>query len=128
MISHGNQLSDEQLTTELADRAMRWRISPDRYLRPDGGWIPRSKFCPLVNVSHAFQALDAVTKDYSLLAKPGGGFEVNLRLACRTACATDESKARAICLALADALGINVLTAPNECGQKTSTIGGNRGR
>jgi hypothetical protein len=98
-------MSDEHLITELAVRAMRWRLAPGRYLKTDRGWTPRSAFRPLTDLNDAFRALEAVTRDYSLISIPGGGFRVRLLLAGRTANATDDSKARAICLALAAALG-----------------------
>lgn len=99
-------MSDEQLTTELAVRAMGWRLAPGRYLKP-GGWTPRSGFRPLVDVSDAFRALEAVSNDYSVVAKPGKGVAVAVRLFGRIGQSTDKSKARAIALALALALGID---------------------
>lgn len=100
-------MSDEQLTTALALQAMRWRLAPGRYLKPEGGWTSRSGFRPLVDVSDAFRALDAVTSDYSILAKAGEGITVAVRVPGRTGRAVGKSKARTICLALAQVLGIN---------------------
>lgn len=102
----GTQVSDEQLTTELAVRAMRWRLAPGRYLKPERGWISRSAFRPLVDLNDAFRALDAVSDDYSILAQPGGRFVVHVRTPARTGQAIGKSKARTISLALAQALGI----------------------
>jgi hypothetical protein len=48
-------------------------------------------------------------------------------VAGRIVCAAGESKARAICLGLADALGIHVISGPNDRGQNTSMIGGHCG-
>jgi hypothetical protein len=104
----GKHMSEERLTTELAVRAMHWRLAPGRYLKPDRGWTSRSGFRPLVNLKDAFQALESVTTDYSLDSKPGGIYTVQLRFEGRLAQGAGESKARAICLALADALGIAV--------------------
>lgn len=108
MIQHGTQISDEHLTSELAVRAMRWRLAPGRYLKPDRGWTSRSGFRPLVDVNDAFRVLDAVTDDYSMLARPGGRFTVQVRTSDRTGQAMGESKARTICLAVARALGIDL--------------------
>ncbi len=108
MIQRARQMSDERLTTELAVRAMRWRLAPGRYLKPGRGWTSRSGFRPLVDINDAFRVLDAVTGDYSMLAKPGGRFRVHVRTADRMGQAAGESKARIICLAVAQALGIDL--------------------
>jgi hypothetical protein len=107
VISHGKQMSDERLTSVLAVRAMHWRLAPGRYLKPDRGWTSRSGFCPLVDLKDAFQALESVTKDYSLDSRPSGIYTVRLRFEGRLAQGAGATKARAICLALADALGID---------------------
>jgi hypothetical protein len=101
-------MSDERLTTELAVRAMRWRLAPGRYLKAERGWISRSGFRPLVDLNDAFRALDAVANDYSILAQPGGRFTVHVRTADRAGQAIGKSKARTICLAIAQVLGIDV--------------------
>lgn len=100
-------MSDEQLTSALVERAMRWRLAPGRYLKPGGGWTSRSGFRPLVDVRDALQALEAVTGDYSILAKPGEGITVAVRISGLTGKAAGKSKARTISLALALALGID---------------------
>ncbi len=99
-------MSDEQLTTELAVQAMQWRLAAGRYLKPEGGWVSRSGFRPLVDVKDAFRALEAVTSDYSILAKPGKGITVEVRLRGKTGKASGKLKARTISFALAHALGI----------------------
>jgi hypothetical protein len=97
---------DERLADELIMRTLGWRPAPDRYVKPSRGWIPRSKFRPLVDVRDALRLVDAVTRDYSLVATPGGTFTAQLRVAGRSGVAAGKSKARTICLALAKALGI----------------------
>jgi len=106
--AQNSQISDERLTTELAVRAMRWRLAPGRYLKPDRGWTSRSGFRPLVDLKDAFQALESVTKDYSMDSRPDGIYTVHLRYEGRRAQGAGKSKARAICLALAGALGIDL--------------------
>lgn len=108
MIPQRNQMSDERLTSELAVLAMHWRLAPGRYLKPDRGWTSRSSFRPLIDVNDAFRVLDAVTDDYSILGTPGGRFAVCVRAAGRTGQVVGECKARTICLAIAQALGIDV--------------------
>src|SRR4051794_7472565 len=91
-------MSDEQLTTELAVRAMGWRLAPGRYLKSDGGWTSRSGFRPLADVNDAFRALDSVTSDFSILATPGEGISVVVRFSGRTGQAAGQCKARTISL------------------------------
>ncbi|MGA2713570.1 MAG: hypothetical protein ABSG41_10735 [Bryobacteraceae bacterium] len=99
-------MTDERLADELVRRALGWRPAPDRYVKPGRSWIPRSKFRPLADVRDAFRLLDAVTADYALVTTPGGTFTAQVRLAGRTGQAAGEPKARTICLALAQALGL----------------------
>ena len=99
-------MSDERLTSELAVRAMGYRLAPGRYLKPGRGWASRSAFRPLVDVKDAFRVLDAVSGDYSLLAISGGRCAVEVRISGRAGRATGRSRPRAICLAVEQALGI----------------------
>jgi hypothetical protein len=99
-------MTDERLADELVARALGWRPAPDRYLKPVRGWVPRSKFKPLKDVRDALRLVEAVTKDYSLVNTPTSPFAAQLRVAGRTGRASGEPKARTICLALAQALGI----------------------
>jgi len=99
-------VTDERLTDELVRRTLGWRPAPDRYVKPGREWISRSKFRPLADVRDALRLLDAVTRDYSLVITPMGPFTAHVRLAGRTGKSAGEPKARTICLALAQALGI----------------------
>lgn len=101
-------MTDQRLADELVSRALGWRPAPDRYVKPSRSWIPRSKFRPLDDVRDALRVLDAMTQDYSLVAKPGSAFTADVRLAGRTGKAAGEPKARVVCLALARALGLEV--------------------
>jgi hypothetical protein len=101
-------MNDERLTDELAIRIMGWRLAPGRYIKPGRSWIPRSKFRPLVDVRDALRLVDAVTHDYSLVAAPESTFTARVCVAGRTGKAVGEPKARAICLALARALEIQM--------------------
>jgi hypothetical protein len=98
-------VTDQRLADELVRRTLGWRAAPDRYVRPGRGWIPRSKFRPFADIRDALRLLDAVTKDYSLVTTATSPFTAHVRLAGRTGKAVGEPKARAICLALAQALG-----------------------
>ena len=72
-------MTEQRLTDELARSVLGWRPAPDRYLKPDRGWVPRSKFRPLTDIRDAFRLLDQLTGDYSLAAVPGQGFTVEVR-------------------------------------------------
>lgn len=100
-------MTDEHLTTELAVRAMRWRLAPGRFLKAQG-WTSRSRFRPLVDIRDAFRVLDAVADDYTLLYKPGGLYRVHVCAAGRAGRAVNKSRTRAICMAVAQALEINI--------------------
>jgi hypothetical protein len=101
-------VTDQRLIDELVSKAFGWRSAPDRYLKPNRGWITRSRFRPTEDVSDALRLLDALTSDYSLVTLPGRNFTVQVRLAGRTGKASAEPKARTICLALGRALGITL--------------------
>jgi len=98
---------DEYLTTQIAVHAMGWRVAAGRYLKADRSWASRAGFRPFADLNDAFRALRTVTQDYSLRAT-SVGVRVDVRLGDRTAHAVDSSEARAICLALAEVLGIRV--------------------
>ena len=58
--------------------------------------------------------LDAVTSDYSLVAVPGGAFKVEARVKGRIGRGTAESKSRAICVAVAQLIGLDMDQIPNQ--------------
>ena len=95
-------MTDQLLVDELARLVLGWRSGPDRYLKPQRGWVPRSKFHPLTDVRDAFRILDHLTNSYSLTALPGEGFTVEVRSKGRIGRGSGESAARAIVLALAE--------------------------
>jgi hypothetical protein len=104
-------MSGEQLTTELAVRAMGWRLASAR--KPDSGSTCPSRFRPLVDVKDALRALEAVTEDYSVIAKPGR-VVVEVRLPKKTGRAIGKSLARTI----ASALGQGLANDCNESGPR----------
>jgi hypothetical protein len=50
-------MTNKRLPTELAVRAMRWRLAPYRFLKPERVWVSRSGFRPLVDVSRMIVGL-----------------------------------------------------------------------
>jgi hypothetical protein len=104
-------MTDRLLMDELARLVLGWRSAPDRYLKPSRGWIPRSKFRPLTDVRDAFRLLDQFTKDYSLIARPGQGFTVEVRSKGRTGRASGKIAARTVTLALANLIGLDTASA-----------------
>jgi hypothetical protein len=101
-------VTDQRLADELVARTLGWRPAPDRYVKPVRGWIPRSKFRPFEDVRDALRLVEAVTRDYSLAVTPTGPFTARVSLAGRTGKAAGGPKARVICLALAQALEIDL--------------------
>jgi hypothetical protein len=101
-------MTDAHLTDQLVLWALGWRLGSDRYIKSDRGWIPRSKFQPLTDIRDAFRILDALTHDYSLRAVPNQGFTVEVRHGKWVGRAKAEHKARAISLAVAAVMRIEI--------------------
>ena len=106
---------DRLLVDELARLVLGWRPAPDRYLKPDREWVPRSKFRPLTDVRDALRVLDQLTDDYSLIARPGQGFIVEVRNKGRIGRASGEIAARTIMLALAQLFGLDTPGTTESC-------------
>ena len=95
------------MTTELAVRAMRWRLAPGRFLKRGSEWISRTHFTPLRDINHAFLVLNAVSRSYSIAFEPRRCYTVEVNAFGRFGHATGKSTARVICLALAQVLQID---------------------
>lgn len=102
-------MTNEQLAAILAERVMGWHVGPERFQMGNRGWIPRGRFRPTERLQDAFRLLLAAEPtEY----KMGGGAgalpwaRVQIRGACGEAFAP--SMPTAICLAIAQALGIGV--------------------
>ncbi len=99
-----------RLTEELAKRVMGWRVSPDRFLTGDRGWIRRWRFQPTEHIAEALQLLTgAAPEEYEILADKRGQFNVQILIAGRTGRAVERLLPLAITLAVARAIGINDL-------------------
>jgi hypothetical protein len=89
---------------------MGWGVGPDRFLVGDRRWLPRWRFQPMKRLEDAFRLLEhAAPEDYTMGATEAGGlFWVKVRVAGMTGEARESSKSRAITLAIARALDLEV--------------------
>ena len=87
---------------------MGWRLAPGRFITVGRSWISRSKFRPLADVRDAFRLLETVAAEYSLASAAAGTLAATVHVAGRKGKAVGGPKARIICLALAQAMGIDV--------------------
>jgi hypothetical protein len=102
------KMTSDNLTALLAKRVMGWSVGPDRFLMGGRRWQPRWRFQPTENLDDAFKLLEkAAPEDYSM-GDDGKGFWAHVRIGKAAGEARDRSKARAITLALAHALGLEV--------------------
>ena len=102
---------DEELTDRLAERAMGWRVGPDRFLLSQRSWIPRWRFQPTKRSEDAMRLLEQVApEEFTMGSAENGGFWVRVRVAGITGEAREPSKPQAITDAIARALGIRVET------------------
>lgn len=101
-------VTDERLTALLAERIMGWSVAPERFLLGKRRWISRWRFQPTESLDDAFKLLEkAAPQDYSM-GDDGQGFWVRVRIGKAIGEARDRTKPRAITLALARALGLEV--------------------
>ena len=102
-------MTKEQLTALLALRVMGWCVQPDRFVMGNRGWMPRWRFQPTEKLVDAFRLLEeAAPAEYSIRGGSNGACEVKVRIGKTTGRASGASKPRAITLAVARALGIEV--------------------
>jgi hypothetical protein len=98
---------DDRLTEELASRIMRWRATPDRFIRSGRSWVPRWHFKPLVNLANAFELLDKATDHYKITCDKGT-FSVVARVKSGLGKASGANLARTITTAVAHGLGLEM--------------------
>jgi hypothetical protein len=100
-------MTGEALTAKLAERIMGWNVAPDRFLLGNRSWIPRWRFQPLERLEDAFRLLEkAQPEHYSMGLANSGCFCAEVRIGGRLGKARDNSKPRAITLAIARAVGL----------------------
>ena len=99
---------DERLTEALATAVMGWRACPDRFVKSDRAWIPRWRFDPLAKLSDSFQLLEKSCPSRYAILYCGSSINVEVEIAGKVGKAAAASNPRAISLAVAAALGIEV--------------------
>ncbi len=100
-------MTDERLTDELALRVMGWKPAPDRFVKSGRSWIPRWRFRPLTELSHAFRLLDQAADHYTL-TRNNSTFAAEVQIQSCRGKAVGEHKARTITVAVARALRLEV--------------------
>ena len=96
-------MDDRHLTDALA-RLHGWRPGPDRFLKSGREWIRRSQFQPTEDLQAAHDVLARAGATYALKVRAGSTLAI-VQVGERTARASSPSPARALCLALVEALG-----------------------
>jgi hypothetical protein len=104
-------MHSDHLTTVFATRFLGLKASRDRFLKPDGGWIPRWRFAPFTSLEDAFLVLDRAATEFKLSMHRGRTFSAEVRIDGRIGKAVGNNKARAISIAIASAMG---LKCPND--------------
>lgn len=102
-------MTDAQLTATLAVKVMGWVAKPDRYMTGSRGWLPRWRFQPMKNLENAISLLEASAPDEcSIVRHQGTNWAVTISIGDHLGRAQDHSQARAITLAVAQAVGLDV--------------------
>jgi hypothetical protein len=102
-------MTNERLTALLAEKVMKWKVCPDRFIKPSRSWIPKWRFEPLARLEDAFLLLDKAGGTYSLSFDAAGTFTAEIRIGQHIGKSSGEPKARAITLAISQALGIGTV-------------------
>jgi hypothetical protein len=104
-----DKMTVKELSAVLAERVMKWRVAPDRFLLDGRRWLPRWRFQPAEKIEDAFRLLEALDPgEYDMAGRGADNFCVRIRLENGgVGEASDKSKARAITYAVARAMGVD---------------------
>lgn len=86
---------------------MGWRTAPDRFIKSNRSWIPSWRFQPFTETASAFELLDQAADGYTITCK-GGVFSVEVHSGQGLGQASGDCLARAITLAVAQTIGLEV--------------------
>jgi hypothetical protein len=102
-------MTSGQLTVILAEKIMGWSVGPERFMVGGRSWLPRWRFQPATRLEDALRLLECVApQEYAMGAASNGGFWARVRIAGTTGEATESSQARAMTVAIARAIGLEV--------------------
>jgi hypothetical protein len=102
-------MTSEMLTSLLAQRVLGWTVAPERFLMSNRRWMPRWRFQPIERLPDAIRLLEAAAAErFEISADKNGLLSVRVNIRGMTGKAQDRSRPRAITLAIAQALQINV--------------------
>ena len=73
-------IHDDQLTASLVEAILGWRAAPDRFIKPNRGWTPRSRFKPLTCLDDTFKLLTEAGADYRVIRTRNGKFIAVVRV------------------------------------------------
>src|SRR4051812_13483243 len=102
-------MSLDELTALFAKKFLGLKPTRDRFMKPDGSWMPRWRFAPFTCLEDAFSLLDRVSDAYKLTAA-SGIFTAEVRVGDRTGRAAGASKSNTITMAIARAIGLEITT------------------
>jgi hypothetical protein len=113
-------MNNDTLSDLLAERLLGWRVTPDRYQMADRRWLPKWRFQPCKDIRCALNLLSAASVEaYTIACEKKGIQWAKVQLGGFVSEACDRSAARAISLALAQALQI----IPGIDAERTHRIG-----
>ena len=102
-------MTSQALTKLVAGRVMNWTAAPNRFMLGHRKWTPTWRFQPCEIFEHAVQLLDAARPTtYSLGADQTGCFWARVEIGGVVGEARDRSRPRAVTIAVARAVGIDV--------------------
>ena len=102
-------MSNDQLTTVLAERVMGWTVGPDRFMMGNRGWMPRWRFQPADKLDDAFRLLQAATPQaYTICGDDKGNIQVQVCINGAVGEARGTSIPGAVTYAVARAVGVEV--------------------
>ena len=88
-------MTEEALTSTLAERVMGWKATPDRFIKSGRSWIPRWRFRPLA-------------AEHYTLTRTCSTFAADVQIESCRGKAVGEHKARTITVAVARALRLEL--------------------